>query len=94
MRPEETIEREFVSACASIGVQAFKFEIRGKKGAPDRIIFLPKGKVLLVEFKQPGGVTSKHQDMFIAELTKLGHDCIVADNWKYPFNIVRTYINE
>lgn len=93
-RPEETIERNFVSACASIGVQAYKFEISGTKGAPDRIIFLPKGKVLLIEFKQPGGKTSKHQDVFIAKLKELGHECIVAEDWEYPFNIVRTYVNE
>ena len=94
MRPEELIELKFVSACAAIGVQAYKFEINGTKGAPDRIIFLPKGKVLLIEFKQPGGKTSKHQDVFMDRLTKLGHECIVADNWEFPFTLIRTYVDE
>ena len=94
MGPEFVIERQFVAACASIGVQAYKFEIAGIKGAPDRIVFLPKGKVLLIEFKQPGGKTSRHQDKFIADLHSLGHECLVCDNWEFPFTIIRTYINE
>ena len=88
---EKTIERQFVNECASIGVDAFKFEIKGTKGAPDRIIFLPNGKVLLVEFKRPGGDTSKHQKDFIKMLNALGHESIVSDNWEIPFNLVRKY---
>jgi hypothetical protein len=88
---EITIERQFVSQCESIGIRAFKFELKGIKGAPDRIVFLPNGKSLLIEFKRPGASTSKHQDEFIDWLNSLGHETIISDNWEYPFNLVRKY---
>ena len=94
MRPEEIIEKKFVASCASLGINAYKFKIDGTKGAPDRVVFLPKGKVVLIEFKQPGGETSKHQDQFIKQLKNLGHECHVCDNWEFPLSLIQTYINE
>jgi hypothetical protein len=89
-RPEETIEKEFVKQCKRLGVMAHKFEINGTKGAPDRIIFLPAGITLFVEFKRPnGGNLSEHQIEFIDNLRKMQHMVIVADSWEYPLEIVK-----
>ena len=90
MRPEEKIEKKFVSECAKIGVTAYKFEVPGIKGAPDRIMFLPGGITLFVEFKEPGGGTlSKHQINFINRLQRLGFEVHVATDWETPLKIVK-----
>ncbi len=94
-RPEETVEKEFVKRCKRLGVTAHKFEINGTKGAPDRIIFLPAGITLFVEFKRPnGGNLSEHQIEFIRELRQLHHRVIVADNWEYPLEIVKRLLGD
>ena len=95
MRPEEEIEKRFVKKCEAIGVKALKFEITGIKGAPDRICFLPKKKVFLVEFKRPGGgVVSHHQYEFIHWLRSLDHVAMICDSWEEPLSIVKEMLSE
>jgi hypothetical protein len=94
-RPEETVEKEFVKQCKRLGVTAHKFEIAGTKGAPDRIIFLPDGQTLFVEFKRPnGGNLSEHQIDFINHLKRLHHKVIVTDEWEYPLEIVKRLLGD
>ena len=90
MRPEEKIEKEFVKRCKAIGIEAYKFE-KVKKGAPDRVVFLPGGEVIFFEFKVPGGDADEHQKDFIRKLTRFGFTALVVDNWQYPLSLVRTY---
>jgi predicted ThiF/HesA family dinucleotide-utilizing enzyme len=94
MRPEETIEKKFVTECEKIGIKAFKFEIPGHRGAPDRIVFLPKGRVLFIEFKTPIGKLSQHQIEFIEYLTNKEFSVLVSTEWKTPFNMVRSMCSE
>lgn len=85
MRPEETIEKKFVEECKKIGVLAYKLEIEGMKGAPDRMCLLPNGKAIFVEFKRPnGGSIAEHQKRFLQKLVSFGFDAFVADSWEYP----------
>lgn len=46
-------------------------------GEPDVRVYLPAGKLLLIEFKRLGETTSGEQDDAHAELGALGHDVIV-----------------
>lgn len=45
-------------------------------GEPDLRVYLPSGKLLLIEYKRPGGRLSKDQKEAHAELARLGHDVI------------------
>lgn len=78
--------------CNKLGIKALKFEVKGTKGVPDRIILLPKGKTLFIEFKKPNGLTSVHQDEFIEYLHELGFDAYVFDNWEKPLELVKSFV--
>lgn len=45
-------------------------------GEPDLRVYLPNGRLLLIEFKRPGGRLSKDQKDAHAELANLGHNVI------------------
>lgn len=89
---EKDIENKFVEECLKLGVNARKLSTPGEKGFPDRTVFLPNGRVFLVEFKKPGGKTSKHQDETIEELISLGHIVMVCDNYKDPLLVVKRLV--
>lgn len=96
MRPEEKVEKEFVEECKRIyGIDAYKFEIRNKKGAPDRIMFLPQATTILIEFKKPGlreDGLSKHQIEFIDDLTQKGFSVLVTDCVCEALNFVKSHL--
>jgi hypothetical protein len=46
----------------------------GETGVPDRILLLPGGRVIFIEFKKPGGRLSERQLLWIDRLKVLGHD--------------------
>jgi hypothetical protein len=54
-RLESSIES---AACkkikAELGVDSLKLNLRGNRGWPDRLFFIPGGRPLLIEFKRPG----------------------------------------
>lgn len=90
---EKEIENKFVEECLKLGVNARKLIFPGERGAPDRIVFLPNGKTLFVEFKRPNtGKTSQHQNEIIEELSKLGHMVMTATNFIDPLLVVKRYI--
>ncbi|RLD19661.1 MAG: hypothetical protein DRI71_11475 [Bacteroidetes bacterium] len=66
---ERDIENDFVKkAYLEYQCLVYKFEIKGKRGAPDRMIICPNGNVFFIEFKRPNGIISPHQHQFRAEL--------------------------
>jgi hypothetical protein len=93
MRPEETIEKKFVEECTNLDVLVYKFEIRGTRGAPDRIVFLPNGKTIFVEFKVPLARLSPHQVKFIKQLQMLRHEVLVATDWETPLKRIKEILN-
>lgn len=77
-RSEASIE---AAACAAITAEWPKARIRklnggGQRGWPDRLVCLPGGIVVFIEFKKPGGSVRPDQGLTITELRKLG--CLVA----------------
>lgn len=97
MRPEEIIEKRFVKKVEELdpNLMCHKFEIHGKKGAPDRIVFMPGGVTFFFEFKKPGGGSvSRHQEKFIVDLQKLGYMAQVVDSWEEPLQIVMNYLED
>ena len=78
-RLENDIEQDFVKRLKSSGIncECFKFAPPGITGYPDRLIVLPFGQVLWIEFKRPGEEPRKLQDHRIERLNKLGHKVAV-----------------
>lgn len=64
---ESTIEKRLVSGVIALGAKSRKLSWIGRRGAPDRIVFLGD-RVIFVELKQPGGRLSPHQKLELGML--------------------------
>lgn len=75
-RTEAVLERKCVAKARGAGVLVSK--LTDPTGAPDRCFWLPGGRPLLVEFKDPAGkateLQQKYQEMFRAA----GYDVAVV----------------
>jgi hypothetical protein len=52
---EHSVEARLVKGVTRLGGKAFKFVVPGVRGIPDRICFLPMGRLFLIECKRPKG---------------------------------------
>lgn len=75
---ESQIERYFCKKVKELGGLAVKLSPAGTAGMPDRLVLLPGGKALFVEFKAPGQKPRPLQKRRAEELRKLGFfvDCV------------------
>ena len=69
---ERELEKIFTKEIKRAGGKAYKFTSPGNSGVPDRIVILPKGKVIFVEMKTSTGHTTPNQDAQISKLRDLG----------------------
>lgn len=69
---ESAIEALLVRSVHQAGGRCYKWVSPGNSGVPDRIVFLPDGKVIFIELKTETGRTSALQDYHIATLRALG----------------------
>ena len=72
---EKTIEDYLVEKTIEAGGLARKYTSPGRRGVPDRILFLPKGMVVFVECKKPGGKLSSSQKQEFKRMNKLDTPC-------------------
>ena len=79
-RIEQQIEDEFVEKSRTYGVRAIKFIDPSNTGAPDRLIFCPNGRTLLIEFKKPGGKVAEKQIEYHRWLDSLGFQVEIHDS--------------
>lgn len=77
---ERDLERRFRLRVRDAGGVAWKWVSPGTAGVPDRIVFLPGGRVLFVELKRPGGQLSLLQERIHEVLRALGADVRVIDS--------------
>jgi hypothetical protein len=81
MNPETRIELDAVDLIWQwLGIVGIKLKAAGNNGYPDRLFWIPGGKPLLIEFKQPGEVPEPLQQQRIDELQQLGYEVQVHDN--------------
>lgn len=72
---EKDIEKNLRDMVKSRGGKCLKWVCPGWSGVPDRIILLPRGRIIFVETKRPkGGVYSAMQDKWRDWLLELGFD--------------------
>lgn len=51
---EHEVEADLIAAAKRAGGECRKLRWIGRRGAPDRIVFLPGGRIIFFELKAPG----------------------------------------
>jgi len=77
---ERTIEGYLVKRVKEAGGVAPKWVSPGMSGVPDRIVFLPGGRIIFVEVKAPGKKLRPLQLYVKEQLEALGVDFRVVDS--------------
>lgn len=76
---EKDIEAALVRRVKALGGLCEKFTSPGRRSVPDRIVTLPKGRVIFVELKAPGKKPSELQERDHQRRRDLGCDVRVID---------------
>lgn len=79
MRPERPVEDAFVEEVELHGGDAPKFEVRGRRGYPDRAGLFPGGHVLFAEAKALGEKPTAQQHDRMKKLRRLGFRVVWFD---------------
>lgn len=84
---EETACRK---ALDELSVRSLKLNGSGNTGWPDRVFFIPGGKPLFIEFKQPGESAEPRQALIHKFLKYHGYQITVEDSVEGALKAVRT----
>ena len=79
-RTEASIERAFATRMKKVGVDTIKLNVQGNRGVPDRLVLLPNGRVVFVEFKRPGERLRPLQAHWHNKLESMGFIVLVFDD--------------
>jgi hypothetical protein len=90
MQSEKQIEARLRERVKNNGGLALKFVSPGCRGVPDRLIFLPGGRIFLVELKKPGGKLTLLQEKMKKKFEDMGFKFYVIDSYE----LVEEFINE
>lgn len=77
---ERDVERRLVHLTKRYGGVAFKWVSPGMLGVPDRLLFMPGGRLWLVEVKRPGMRPRDSQKAMHQRLERLGWMVHVVDD--------------
>ena len=77
---EKTLEKRLVEKTKKAGGMAIKWTSPNMAGVPDRLVFLPGGRVICVELKRPGEKPTPLQLKVHQRLRDLGADVRVIDS--------------
>lgn len=77
---ERRIEQRLCDRAKEAGGLAIKWVSPAFSGVPDRIVFLPGGRIIFVELKRPGQKPTALQERIHQMLTELGADVRVVDS--------------
>jgi hypothetical protein len=91
---ERDIERALVGMIKRQGGFCLKWVCPGWIGVPDRIILLPRGRVIFAELKRPkGGEIAKMQEWWAGKLKGLGFKHIYVKN-RNDIQMLEQFIRE
>ncbi len=90
MPSEKQIETRLRLKVKAAGGIALKFVSPGFNGVPDRLVFMPSGRVYLVELKAPGKRLTKLQFKVMAMFKELGFKYYIIDSYE----AVEEFIND
>jgi hypothetical protein len=76
-KPESKVEQQLVKGCKARGGWAAKMVDTGRRGAPDRELRFPEGKVIYAETKAADGILQSWQSHYHADLRALGFKVVV-----------------
>lgn len=79
---EKQIETRLRDRVKQAGGKALKFVSPGYNGVPDRLIFMPGGRIYLVELKTPGKKLTPLQQKRKQEFKQLGFRYYVIDSYE------------
>ena len=77
---ESDIEDYLVRRAKSFGGEVRKVKWIGRRGAPDRVVMLPGGRLMWTEIKRPGGTAEPHQAREHARMRGMGQRVVVVDS--------------
>lgn len=76
---ERDIEKYLRDQVKALSGRAYKWVSPGNQGVPDRLVFLPGGRVIPIELKAPGETPTAQQLHQHRILLGLGHEVLVID---------------
>ena len=80
---ERDVEAHFKRRVEEAGGFAFKIKFLGFRGAPDRLVFLPGGRIKLVELKRYDGRVSSLQLWIHRRLASVGCQVVLlSSKWE------------
>lgn len=77
---ESSIEKKFCERARELGCVVTKYKDQKTDGAPDRIVLIPGGDVLFIEFKRPGQDPTEHQRRYIQNLRAMNFYAVWTDD--------------
>ena len=77
---EKQIEKRFLKSMKRLGIPTIKLTGQYGTGWPDRLILIPGGRPVFIEFKAEGKEPTDRQHHRIDQLKTLGYDATWFDN--------------
>jgi len=77
---EREVEKHLVKQVAKLGGKAYKWSSPANRAVPDRLCYLPKSLLKIVECKATGKSPTPLQWKVIKALRDLGHEVFVVDS--------------
>ena len=85
---EKDIEAKFVREAKKLGCLCRKLNGMGARDWPDRLVLVPGGAILLIEFKRLGATLRPSQEAWHEDAKAIGQEPYVFDNWEQPLALV------
>ena len=79
---ESTIEDHLVRRANEIGGEVRKVKWIGRRGAPDRVVMLPGGRLYWVELKRPDQKAEPHQAREHERMRSMGQRVLIIDSFE------------
>ena len=74
------------------GCRVVKYVDPSVTGGPDRLVLLPNGVAMFIEFKQPGEVPRRDQIEYMMDLNRLGFPAFWAVDDKFAMEIIDVFL--